>query len=255
MTSFSPCQLKKRKLSVDQEIVLELILELVSEVVAVQNQQVISDVKETCQLKSFLAHQVYSIVAQSSFFSYQVVSTKPSLPSLKYSLLSHQVTPSVSPQAVSSSLLSHQGTSTHVLPTPVPHVRISPPHSCQTSLLTNQVYNPAIHHNIFLQSGHLSTKPETGRGKRMLEDRGDGPGWRKMIRLSTELPSISITASCKREREDDDDCLLPAKRLKMSRVCGLILHYSPVTLLHTLPHTSKEWQIVKYHPRQALGSL
>ena len=247
------------KLSGSQEIVLDLVLELVSELLTFHNQQEVSSVTEPCYLQSFVAHQVYRAEgwcdAQSSFISHQIVSTKPSLPSLKYSLLSHQVTPSVSPQAVSSSLLSHQGTSTHVLPTPVPHVRISPPHSCQTSLLTNQVYNPAIHHNIFLQSGHLSTKPETGRGKRMLEDRGDGPGWRKMIRLSTELPSISITASCKREREDDDDCLLPAKRLKMSRVCGLILHYSPVTLLHTLPHTSKEWQIVKYHPRQALGSL
>ena len=258
MTSFSPCQLKKRKLSVDQEIVLELILELVSEVVAVQDQQVISDVKETCQLKSFLAHQVYSIVAQSSFFSHQVVSTKPSLPSVKSSLLSHQVTASVSPEAVFSTLLSHQASSTHVLPdlsTPAHNVRISPPHSWQTSLLTHQVYNPVSRHNIFLQSGHLSTKPKKARGKRILEDTEDSPGKRKMIRLSTEVPSI--TASCKRERDDDNHCFPPAKRLKMSRVCGIILHYSPATLLHTLPQPRVEWQVVKYTtPRQALwGSL
>ena len=236
------------KLSGSQEIVLDLVLELVSELLTFHNQQEVSSVTEPCYLQSFVAHQVYRAEgwcdAQSSFISHQIVSTKPSLPSLKYSLLSHQVTPSVSPQAVSSTLLSHQASSTHVLPdisTPVHNVRISPPpHSCQTSLLTHKVYITAIHHNIFLQSGHLSTKPEKARGKRMLEDSGDRPGKRKMVRLYTEVPSI--TASCKREREDDDDCLPPAKRLKMSRVCGLILHYSPVTLLHTLPHTSKEWQ-------------
>merc|ERR1719318_1631497 len=204
-TSFSPRKHKKRKLSGDQ-IVSELVLELVSEVVAVQNPQVIS---ETYQLQSFLAHQVYSIHTQSSFLPNQAVSSKPSLLSVEYSLLSHKVTPSASPQAVSSSLLSHQASSTHHTLPGLQNVRISPPHSYQSSLMSYQVYNPASHHNIPLQSGHLSTRPETGRRKRLLEDTGDSPGKRKMVRLSTEVPSI--TASCKREREDDDACLPHAK--------------------------------------------
>merc|ERR1719318_1594825 len=123
-TYFSPPKLKKRKLSTGQRIVFGIVLELVSEVLAVQNPQVISDV----------------IHAKSSFLSHQSVSSKPSLPSVEYSLLSHQVTPSASPQPVSSSLLSHQASSTHHTLPDLQNVRISPPHSCQSSLLTHQLY-------------------------------------------------------------------------------------------------------------------
>merc|ERR1719318_1634229 len=217
-TYFRPPKLLKSKLSTDQRIVFGIVLELVSEVLAVQNPQLISDV----------------IHAKSSFLSHQAVSTKPSLLSVEYSLLSHQVTPSASPQSVSSSLLSHQASSTHHTLPDLQNVRISPLPS----------YNPARHHDI---------PPHAGRRKRMLEDTGESPGKRKMVRLYTEVPSI--TASCKREREDDDVCLPPAKRLKMCGVSGIILHYSPGTLLHTLPQPSVEWQVVKYQHRQALSDL
>ena len=191
-------------------------------------------------MPSPLTHQVnqteYYSCIRPSLLSHQIQSYLHSVPSYISSLITHQVQPSSLSQL---SCLTHQVAST------------VPPHSFsflahQASSFTNisdqeMLITPSILGELGGQKRRLSeTRDSPVKGKRL-----------RLLKLARLDHMFSTSPICKRGREDDFDWSPPPKRLKMSRLSSITLHYNPSTLF-TLPEPRHEWQLVKYQPRKTL---
>ena len=116
---------------------------------------------------------------------------------------------------------------------------------------------PAFHislvlHYLTTSFANLFQSPGTGRQKRKAEDR---LVMRKIVKLVYHEVLHRRFRNCKRSRDQDQEDSPPPKRLKMSKLCAISLHYPAQIPLSSLLLPKCDWQMVKFCPRKSLIDL
>jgi len=274
--------LKRQKCDANQELAAELVLEIVSTILIPSPHK-----SQSCGDYSLLTHKVVksgeSSFTNISHLSHQVQSSYQLVLSSISSLLPHQVQPlsrhthqvnqTEDSSCIRPYLLSHPVQFyLHSVPSSISSLithQVQPSSLSQLSCLTHQVACTVPPHSFSLLAHQTSSftnisnqemlifppiLAESGGQKRRMSETQDSlvKGKRlRLLKLARLDHMFSISPSCKRGREDDLDCSPPPKRLKMSRLSSITLHFNPSTL-STLPEPRHDWQLVKYQPRKTL---